>query len=57
MQLADPRLADTQHLTDFLQVQFFVVIQRQHQALTLGQVRDGIGQRGLEAFFFQIMGR
>ncbi|MCY1434831.1 hypothetical protein D9M71_509060 [compost metagenome] len=53
MQLADARLADTQDLTDFLEVQLFVVVQRQHQALTLRQVGDSLGQGSLEALLLQ----
>ncbi len=57
MQLAHTRLADPQHLTDFLQIQFFVVIQRQHQLFTLGQVGDGVGQRLLKTFILEITER
>lgn len=57
MQLAHTRLADSQHLPNFLQVQFFVVIQRQHQLLALGQVGNGINQGLLKAFVFEIAKR
>ncbi|MCY1433460.1 hypothetical protein D9M71_494880 [compost metagenome] len=56
MQLADPRFADAQHLADLLQIQLFVVIQRQHQPFTLRQLADGLGQGGLKTLVLQPAG-
>src|SRR5690606_32174542 len=53
VQLADPGFADPQYLADFLQIQFFVVIQRQDQAFALRQLGDGVGQRRLESLVLQ----
>ena len=57
MQLADTGFADPQHLADFLEVQFFVVIQRQDQSLTLRQIGNRVRQRALETFVFQVTRR
>lgn len=38
MYLANPGLTDTQHLANFLEVHFFIVIKHQHQLFTLGQL-------------------
>ncbi len=41
MDLTDTGLTDTQHLANLLQIQFFIVVQRQHELLALGQCGDG----------------
>src|SRR5690606_21166727 len=46
--LAHARLAHAQHRADLAQVQFLLVVQRQHQALAFGQAGDRLGQRVAE---------
>src|ERR1700728_2068845 len=52
MQLTDARFGDFEHRADLFQVQLLLVIQRQHQALALGQhlyrLDDGLAQRLVE---------
>src|SRR6202789_2586885 len=43
--LTDARLGYLQHLADLAQIHVFVVVQRQHQLLALGQSTDGAGER------------
>ena len=45
MQLADARLADAEHGTDFLEVQLLVVVQGHDQPLAFGQRGDGLAER------------
>ena len=40
MNLADPAFTDTQHSTNFLQVQFFLIVKAEHQLFSLGQVTN-----------------
>src|SRR5215467_13656777 len=42
--LADARLGDAEDLPDLLQVQVLVVVERDHEALLLGQPRDAVGE-------------
>ena len=48
MDLADPGLADPEHRADLLQVQFLLVVQRQHQLFALGQQADRMAQFAAE---------
>src|SRR6201991_4549530 len=51
--LAYPRFAHSQHRTDFLQVELFIVVQRHDQLLALGQSIDGLRQRVTQAFLLE----
>src|SRR5690606_12015397 len=57
--LADARLAHAEHRADLLQVQFLLVVQRQHQLLAFGQHGDGLAQllAELAAFEHLLRGR
>src|SRR5581483_2545551 len=53
--LADAALADVEHGADLAQVQLLLVVQRQHQALALGQVADRLRQLFLEFAVLQFL--
>src|SRR5690606_38320367 len=52
--LAGARFAHPQHRADLAQVQLLLVVQRQHQALALGQAVDGRGKRAAELGLFEL---
>src|SRR5690606_30269382 len=52
--LAGARLAYAQHRADLAQVQFLLVVQRQHQAFAFGQAIDGRGQRIAERALLEL---
>src|SRR4051794_22141995 len=45
VELRDPGLGDAQHLADLAEGQLFVVVERDHELLALGQARDRVGDR------------
>src|SRR5690606_29621382 len=47
--LTDPGLADRQDFADLLEIELFIVVQRQHQALPLGQGANGLRQTLLKS--------
>ena len=44
-QLANPGIADIQYQADFLEAQFMLVVERQHQPLTLVELGQCLGQQ------------
>src|ERR1700691_994739 len=58
VQLTDARFGDFEHRADLFQVQLLLVVQRQHQALALGQhlyrLDDGLAQRLVEGVGFRV---
>lgn len=48
MNLAYPALADAKHCTNLLEVQFFLVIQAQHQFFPFRQVFNGLSEAAPE---------